>query len=109
MNKQTIHNTDPAGNLLEAGERTKSNLDSSSTIPRKYKVIVILAGVLASVAICFVVAIAVGLLLTLKLHTQTSEYYDIEEHHGDPVEVNAEKSNQLSMNVRHCMNYYSMT
>ena len=104
MNKQTIHNTDPAGNLLEAGERTKSNLDSSSTIPRKYKVIVILAGVLATVAICFVVAIAIGLLLTLKLHTQTSEYYNI-EHHGDPVEVNIEESDQLSMNVRHCMNY----
>lgn len=105
MNKQMVHDTDSAGNLLEAGRAIKSNLDSSSTIPRKYKVILILTGVLATVAICAVVGIAVGLTLSLKLHRQTSEY-DI-EHHGDPVEFNMDESHQLFMNVRLCINYTS--
>ena len=105
MNKQTVHNTDSAGNLLEAGRATKPNLDSSSTIPRKYKVIIILTGVLATVAICAVVAVAVGLTLSLKLYTQTSQY-DI-EHHGDQVEFNMEESDQLFAHVRFCMNYSS--
>ena len=93
MNKQTTHNSaDTAGNLLEAGRATKSNLDSSSTIPRKYKVILILAGVLATIAICTAVAITAGLFVTQKLHTQTSEY-DI-DHHGNPVD-NMEESDQM--------------
>ena len=104
MNKQTVHNSaDPAGNLLEAGRATKSNLDSSSTIPRKYKVILILAGVLATIAICTAVAITAGLFITQKLHTQTTEY-DI-DHHGNPVD-NTEGSDQMSMNVRPCMITY---
>ncbi len=94
MNKQTVHNNDSAGNLLEAGRVTKSNLNSSSTIPRKYKVILIVAGVLATVAICALVAIAVGLSLTLKLHMQTSEH-DM-EYHG---EFDTERSDQLFMDV----------
>ena len=105
MNKQTVHNSaDPAGNLLEAGRATKSNLDSSSTIPRKYKVILILAGVLATIAICTVVAIAAGLSITLKLHTQASEYD--REQHDNPVD-NMEDSDQMFMNVRPSLHDYT--
>ena len=98
MNKQEAQNTDSASNL-EAGRTTKSNLDTSSTIPRRYKVIIILAGVLAIIAICAIVAIAVGLLI-LKIHTvsQTSEYD--RKHLGDPAGFNMEESDQLVMNVR---------
>ena len=103
MNKQTAQNTNSASNL-EAGRTTKSNLDTSSTIPRRYKVIIILAGVLAIIAICAVVAIAVGL-LTLKVHTQTSEYD--RKHLGDPAEFNMEESDQQFMNVRLRMKFIS--
>ena len=104
MNKQTAQNINSASNL-EAGRTTKSNLDTSSTIPRRYKVILILAGVLATIAICAVVAIAIGLLLTLKVHTQTTEYDRV--YHGDPVEFNMEESDQLFMNVRLRMKFTS--
>ena len=98
MNKQAAQNTDSASNL-EAGRTTKSNLDTFSTIPRRYKVIIILAGVLAIIAICAIVAIAVGLLI-LKIHTvsQTSEYD--RKHLGDRAGFNMEESDQLVMNVR---------
>jgi hypothetical protein len=96
MNKLTAQNTDPTSNL-EAGRATKkSNLDTSS---RRYKVILTVSGILATVAICIVIAITVALLLTLKFHTKTSEYD--RKHHGDSVEINImEDSDQLSMNVR---------
>jgi hypothetical protein len=92
MNKQTAQITDPTSNL-EAGSATKSNLDTSS---RRYKVILTVSGILATVVICTVVAITV---LTLKLHTKPSEYD--RKHHGDSSEVNImEDSDQLFMNVR---------
>ena len=88
MNRQAVHNNDSAGNLLEAGRAIKSNLDSSSTVPRKYKVILIVTGILAIVAICAVVAVTVGLSLSFKLHVQSPQY-DTEQH-GDPIEFDME-------------------
>ncbi len=97
MNKQTVHNTDSAGNLLEAGSVTKSDL----SMPRKYKVVLIVAGVIAAVAVCAAIATAVGTSQSLKtqLHTQQQEngmnYKDI----NTPLDDDMEGSEQLFMNV----------
>ena len=97
MNKQTVDNTDSAGNLLEAGSATKSNL-SSISIPRKYKVILIVAGVVVVVAVCAAIAVAVGTSQTFnKVHTQQSE--NGINHEEDLLDMDMEESQQLFMDV----------
>ena len=94
MNKQIVDNTDSAGNLLEAGSVTKSNL-SSTSILRKYKVILIASGVVVVVAACAAIAVAVG--TSQSLHTQQSEN-DI-NHKDDLLDMDMEESQQLFMDV----------
>lgn len=97
MNKHTVHNTESAGNLLEAGSVTKSNL----SMPRKYKAILIVIGVIATVAVCVALACAVGTSQSLKfqLHTQQQEsgmiYNDIDAQ----LDMDMEGSEELFMNV----------
>ena len=97
MNRQTINNTDSAGNLLEADSAMKSNL---STL-RKYKLVLIIASVIVTVAICSVAAIAIGTSLSLnKVHSeQLSETYGINHEEEDLLDVEMEGSQQLLMDV----------
>lgn len=99
MNKQIVSNTNSAGNLLEAGSATKSNL-SSTSIPRKYKMVLTVAGVIVvAVAVCAAIAVAVGTSQSLKnkIHTQQSENGINNEE--DLLDIDMEESQQLSMDV----------
>ena len=93
MNRQTINNADSAGNLLEAGCATKSNFST----PRKSKLVLIIAGVIVTVAVCTVVAVAVGTSQSLKkVHTeQLSENYGLNYEEEDLLDIEMEESQQL--------------
>ena len=97
MDRQTINNTDSAGNLLEAGCATKSNFST----PRKYKLVLIIAGVIVTVAVCTVVAVAVGTSQSLNMvHSeQLSETYGINYEEEDLPDTEMEESQQLFMDV----------
>ena len=99
MNRQTISNTDSAGNLLEAGCATKSNFST----PRKYKLVLIIAGVIVTVAVCTVVAVAVGTSQSLNKvpSEQLSETYGINHEEEDLLDTEMEE--QLFMDVSTCI------
>lgn len=97
MNRQTINNTDSAGNLLEAGSTTKSSLST----PRRYKLVLIIASVIVAIAVCAVAAVAVGTSQSLnKVHSdQLSETYGINHEKEDLLDTEMEGSQQLLMDV----------
>ena len=75
---------------------TKSHL-SSSSVPRKYKVLIVVVGILATVAICAAIAVAVG--TSLKLHTLQPSESSMEQH-GSPLDTDMETSEQMFIEVR---------
>jgi hypothetical protein len=94
MNKQTINNTDSSDNVLEVGSATKSNR-SSTTLPRKYKLVLIVASVIVAVAVCAAIAVAVG--TSHKVNTsQRSENGNYEE---ESLDIEMEESQQLLVDV----------
>ena len=91
VNKMAVNDNFSLNGELEAGicTITKSNLSSSTTIPRKYKILFLTAGVVSTIAVCTAITIiAIRLSLTLRLihdHTQSLDEYGM-EHKGNLLE-----------------------
>ena len=89
MSKQILCSADSAGLLQETGGKsiamTNSDLSSSTSVPRKYKVLLLVVGVLAAVVVCAVAVVAVGTSQALKHSARQSE--DQEQPQGDPLET----------------------
>ena len=83
MSKQVriLDNIESAGSLSEKSVKAKSNL---SSMPRKYKVLLLVAGLLAAFAVGVLIVVAVGtsLVFTRDSAPGQSEHAEIQ---GDPM------------------------
>ena len=89
---------DSAGLLQETGGKsiamTNSDLSSSTSVPRKYKVLLLVVGVLAAVVVCAVAVVAVGTSQALQRGAHQ------EQPQGDPL-IDMATREQLLKQVLH--------